>query len=79
MFFYYKELIMNVINIQKINRQNNGIALVAVLAILVVLALLAASFSALMSIEQQSANTTVASVQADLCAKAGLEHAISLL
>ncbi len=57
----------------------NGIALVAVLAILVVLAVLAASFSTLMSIEQKSANTNVAKVQADLCAKAGLEHAISLL
>ena len=56
-----------------------GIALVAVLAILVVLAILAASFSALMSIERRSANITVAKVQADLCAKAGLEHAISLL
>ena len=70
---------MNVKNTKKRNVQNNGIALVAVLAILVVLAILAASFSALMSIERQSANTTVASVQADLCAKAGLEHAISLL
>jgi len=57
----------------------SGIALVAVLAILVVLAILAASFSALMSIERQSANTNVAKVQADLCAEAGLEHAISVL
>ena len=62
-----------------IKNQYNGIALVAVLAILVVLAILAASFSTLMSIEHQSANTAVAKVQADLCAEAGLEHAISLL
>ena len=56
-----------------------GIALVAVLAVLVVLAILSATFAALMSIERRSANTNVAKVQSDLCAEAGLQHALSVL
>ena len=58
---------------------NNGIALVAVLAILVVLAILAATFVTFMNIEQKSAETSIAKLQADMCAQAGLEHAKSLL
>ena len=63
----------------KIKVHISGIALVAVLAVLVILAILAATFAALMSIERRSASTTVSKVQADLCAEAGLQHALSVL
>ena len=73
------DLIMTENKVQISIVQRNGIALVAVLAILVVLAIMSAAFAVLMSIERQSAATTVAKVQSDLCAEAGLQHALSLL
>jgi len=58
---------------------SSGIALVAVLAILVVLAILAATFVTFMNIERRSSQTNMAKLQADMCAEAGFEHALSLL
>ncbi len=57
----------------------NGIALVAVLAILVVLAIMAASFTALMNIENKQSNVQMQSQQLDMLINSGLEQAKAII
>ncbi|RLD10523.1 MAG: hypothetical protein DRI44_05830 [Chlamydiae bacterium] len=57
----------------------NGIALVAVLAILVVLAIMAASFTALMNIENKQSRVQMNSQQLDMLVGSGLEQAKAII
>ena len=56
-----------------------GIALVAVLAILVVLAIMAASFTALMNIENKQSSVQIKSQQLDMLINSGLEQAKAII
>jgi len=58
---------------------DNGIALVAVLAILVVLAIMAASFTALMNIENKQSRIHINSQQLDLLIDSGLEYTKAII
>jgi len=58
---------------------NRGIALVAVLAILVVLAIMAASFTALMNIENKQSDVQMKSQQLDMLINSGLEQAKAII
>ncbi|RLD09842.1 MAG: hypothetical protein DRI44_07620 [Chlamydiae bacterium] len=58
---------------------NSGIALVAVLAILVVLAIMAASFTALMNIENKQSQVQMNSQQLDMLIGSGLEQAKAII
>ena len=57
----------------------SGIALVAVLAILVVLAIMAASFTALMNIENKQSSVQIKSQQLDMLINSGLEQAKAII
>jgi len=63
----------------KFRVSNSGIALVAVLAILVVLAIMAASFTALMNIENKQSSVQMKSQQLDMLINSGLEQVKAII
>ena len=60
-------------------KQPGGVALLAVLTVLTVLSLLAASFAAMMTMEEQAGTISLNRSQSDMLAQSAIEHVFGLL
>ena len=64
---------------EKALRRPSGVALLAVLTVLTVLSLLAATFAAMMTMEEQAGNISLNRSQSDMLAQSAIEHVYGLL